>query len=242
MKIYTTLQKKVLDLEDELKRTKTAQQTKIDSLERRVKKLEKEDTSKQGRIDEIDADEDIALASKRKGVIIQVPEETTTKTASSQQPQLKRYKLKLMKRIGYQERERERERERAQKEQKANDALINTWDDIQAKFDADAQLAQRLHEEEQLQFTDAEKAILFIEFMEKRRKFLLSKREGDELEQERSKKQKIEDDKESAELKQCLKIIPDDGNDVTIDATPLSFKSLTTVDYKIYKEGKKNYF
>nr|GFA66437.1 hypothetical protein [Tanacetum cinerariifolium] len=30
MKIYTTLQKKVLDLEDELKRTKTSQQTKID--------------------------------------------------------------------------------------------------------------------------------------------------------------------------------------------------------------------
>nr|GFA63801.1 hypothetical protein [Tanacetum cinerariifolium] len=30
IKIYTTLQKNVLDLEDELKRTKTAQQTKID--------------------------------------------------------------------------------------------------------------------------------------------------------------------------------------------------------------------
>nr|GEV83153.1 hypothetical protein [Tanacetum cinerariifolium] len=41
-------------------------------------------------------------------------------------------------------------RERAQKEQEANDALINTWDDIQAMIDVDAQLAQRLHEEEQL--------------------------------------------------------------------------------------------
>nr|GEW09961.1 hypothetical protein [Tanacetum cinerariifolium] len=80
---------------DELKRTKTAQQTKIDGLERRFKKLEKkhrsrthklkrlykvgltsrvisssddealdkEDTSKQGRIDKIDDDEDIALVS-----------------------------------------------------------------------------------------------------------------------------------------------------------------------------------
>nr|GFA01212.1 hypothetical protein [Tanacetum cinerariifolium] len=46
MKIYTILQKKVLDLEDELKRTKTAQQTKIDSLERRVKKLEKKQRSR----------------------------------------------------------------------------------------------------------------------------------------------------------------------------------------------------
>nr|GFB19192.1 hypothetical protein [Tanacetum cinerariifolium] len=86
---------------DELKRTKTAQQTKIDGLERRVKKLEKkqmsrthklkrlykvgltarvisssndeaidkEDTSKQGRIDEIDVDEDIALVSSHDDAI-----------------------------------------------------------------------------------------------------------------------------------------------------------------------------
>ncbi|GJT34481.1 reverse transcriptase domain-containing protein [Tanacetum coccineum] len=33
-----------------------------------------------------------------------------------------------------------------------------------------------------------------------------------------------------------------DGDDVTIDATPLSTKSPTIVDYKIYKEGKKSYF
>nr|GEZ17784.1 hypothetical protein [Tanacetum cinerariifolium] len=172
----TRSSQKVLDLEDELKRIKTAQQTKIDGLEKRVKKLkkkhrlrthkikrlykvslttrvisssndealDKEDTSKQGRIDEIDADEDIALVSthdddsthddvstqdnivqdediedvvsaaetivttaptitakstrinvevtqapKRKGVMIQEPEETTTtKTTSSQQPQV----------------------------------------------------------------------------------------------------------------------------------------------------------
>ncbi|GJX91865.1 putative ribonuclease H-like domain-containing protein [Tanacetum coccineum] len=54
-----------------------------------------------------------------------------------------------------------------------------------------------------------------------------SKRTGDELEQESSKKQKLEEDKESEELKQCLEIIPDDGDDVTIDATPLSTKSPT---------------
>ncbi|GJY48608.1 putative ribonuclease H-like domain-containing protein [Tanacetum coccineum] len=52
----------------------------------------------------------------------------------------------------------------------------------------------------------------------------------------------VEEDKESEELKQCLEIIPDDGDDVTIDATPLSTKSPTIVDYKIYKEGKKSYF
>nr|GEU64314.1 hypothetical protein [Tanacetum cinerariifolium] len=68
------------------------------------------------------------------------------------------------------------------------------------------------------------------------------KRAGEEFEQENAKKQKIEDDKESAELKQCLEIIPDDGDDVTVDATHVSFNSLTIVDYKIHKEGKQSYF
>nr|GEW05417.1 putative ribonuclease H-like domain-containing protein [Tanacetum cinerariifolium] len=52
-----------------------------------------------------------------------------------------------------------------------------------------------------------------------------SKRAGDELDQEKSKNQKMEDDKESEELKRCMEIIPDDGDDVTIDATPLSIKT-----------------
>nr|GEU29620.1 hypothetical protein [Tanacetum cinerariifolium] len=68
-----------------------------------------------------------------------------------------------------------------------------------------------------------------------------SKRAGDELDQERSKKQKVEDDKESEELKRCLEIIPDDRDDVTIDAIPLSIKT-PIIDYKIYKERKKSYF
>nr|GEW13420.1 putative reverse transcriptase domain-containing protein [Tanacetum cinerariifolium] len=69
-----------------------------------------------------------------------------------------------------------------------------------------------------------------------------SKRAGEEDEQENAKKQKMEDDKESAELKQYLEIIPEDGDNVTIDATPLSSKSPTIIDYKIHKEGKKSYF
>ncbi|GKG50264.1 hypothetical protein Tco_0521364, partial [Tanacetum coccineum] len=47
---------------------------------------------------------------------------------------------------------------------------------------------------------------------------------GDELEQESTKKQKVDDDKETAELKQCLEIIPDE-EDVTMDAIPLAVKS-----------------
>ncbi|GJW34808.1 hypothetical protein Tco_0057728 [Tanacetum coccineum] len=69
-----------------------------------------------------------------------------------------------------------------------------------------------------------------------------SKRAGKALEQESSKKQKVDDDKETEELKKCMEIISDDGDDVIIEATPLSTKSLTVVDYKIYKKGKKSYF
>nr|GEV69468.1 hypothetical protein [Tanacetum cinerariifolium]GEW91559.1 hypothetical protein [Tanacetum cinerariifolium] len=70
----------------------------------------------------------------------------------------------------------------------------------------------------------------------------MKKRAADELEQEIAKKQRIEDENESVELKRCLKIVPDDGDDMTIDATPLSSKSPTIVDYKIYKEGRKRFF
>nr|GEV54973.1 uncharacterized mitochondrial protein AtMg00810-like [Tanacetum cinerariifolium] len=68
-----------------------------------------------------------------------------------------------------------------------------------------------------------------------------SKRAGDKLDQGRSKKQKVEDDKEQEKLKRCLEIILNDGDDVTHDATPLSIKT-SIIDYKIYKEGKKSYF
>nr|GEU62162.1 hypothetical protein [Tanacetum cinerariifolium] len=46
---------------------------------------------------------------------------------------------------------------------------------------------------------------------------------------DKAMKKKVEDDKESEELKKCLEIISDD---VTIDATPLSSKSPIIVDYK----------
>nr|GEU90852.1 hypothetical protein [Tanacetum cinerariifolium] len=153
-------QKKVLDLEDELKRTKTAQQSKIDDLERRVKKLEKKHMLK-------------------------------TKSFA-----------------------------------KIQELFDNAMKRINTLVDFRTELVEESTKKDKAKTTQESS----------------SNREGDELEQERSKKQKVEDDKESKELKKCLEIVPDDGDDVTIDATPLSSKSKTIVDYKIYKEGKKNYF
>nr|GEU39932.1 hypothetical protein [Tanacetum cinerariifolium] len=69
-----------------------------------------------------------------------------------------------------------------------------------------------------------------------------SKRARDEIEQERAKRQRLEKEDDTAKLKRCLEIVPEDDDDVTIEATPLSSKSPTIVDYKIYKEGKKSYF
>ncbi|GJU15791.1 hypothetical protein Tco_1143757 [Tanacetum coccineum] len=49
----------------------------------------------------------------------------------------------------------------AREKDKANVSLTEEWDDIQAKIEADYELAQRLQAQEQKEFSDAEKATLF---------------------------------------------------------------------------------
>nr|GEY48281.1 putative ribonuclease H-like domain-containing protein [Tanacetum cinerariifolium] len=66
-----------------------------------------------------------------------------------------------------------------------------------------------------------------------------SKREGESLEQEIAKKQKME--QETEQLKRHLQIVPDDDDDVYIDATPLASKILI-IDYKIHTERNRPYF
>nr|GFD28279.1 hypothetical protein [Tanacetum cinerariifolium] len=66
-------------------------------------------------------------------------------------------------------------------------------------------------------------------------------RAGEELIKESIKKQKVEDDKEKAKIKQLMETIPDE-EEVAIDAIPLAVKSPRIVDWKIYKEGKKSYY
>ncbi|GJS72708.1 hypothetical protein Tco_0705549 [Tanacetum coccineum] len=59
-------------------------------------------------------------------------------------------------------------REKVQQIEEANIA----WDDVQAKVEADYQLAKRLQAQEQEELTDEEKPRLFIQFLEQRRKDL----------------------------------------------------------------------
>ncbi|GKC60073.1 retrotransposon protein, putative, unclassified, partial [Tanacetum coccineum] len=169
-------------------------------------------------------------------------------------------------------------------EEKINEANI-TWDDIQAKVDADYQLAERLQAEEHEKAeekrnkppTKTQQKKTMITYLKNiegwKHKYLKSKdfdsikelfdkafkrvnmfvdfrtdlvegslkRAGEELEQESTKKQKVDDEKETVELKQCLEIIPDE-EEVAIDVVPLATNSPRIVDSKIHKEGKKSYY
>ncbi|GJT63951.1 hypothetical protein Tco_1015431 [Tanacetum coccineum] len=68
-----------------------------------------------------------------------------------------------------------------------------------------------------------------------------SKRAGEELEHESTKKQKADEDKDIAELQSLMEDIPDE-EEVAIDVVPLATKPSTIVDWKIHKEGKKRYY
>ncbi|GJX72913.1 hypothetical protein Tco_0311508 [Tanacetum coccineum] len=68
-----------------------------------------------------------------------------------------------------------------------------------------------------------------------------SKRAGEELEQEGIKKQKVDEDKETAELQSQIEVIPDE-EEVAVDAVLLATKPPTIIDWKIHKEGKKSYY
>ncbi|GJZ84585.1 hypothetical protein Tco_0649924 [Tanacetum coccineum] len=67
-----------------------------------------------------------------------------------------------------------------------------------------------------------------------------SKRAGEELEQEVVKKQKMEDDKEKEDLKQCFEIVQDD--EVAINAIPLATKPAPIVNFQIHKKGRQGYY
>ncbi|GJY20800.1 hypothetical protein Tco_0393366 [Tanacetum coccineum] len=214
-----------------------------------------------------------------KVIVFQEPgKSTTTTTISSQQSHDKGKGIMI---------------EEPVKPMKKKDQIIfdeETALNLQAEFDeeerlnyTDHQLAKRLQAQEQEELSDAEKATLFQQLLEKRRRHFnmkgyklndlklkdfdsiqemfdrafkrvntfedfktelvegKEKRAGTELIQENTKKQKVEDDKETTELKQLMKIIPDE-EEVAIDAIPLVVKSPSIVGWKIYKEGRKSYY
>ncbi|GKA42173.1 hypothetical protein Tco_0734833 [Tanacetum coccineum] len=84
----------------------------------------------------------------------------------------------------------EEERLTRQKEEEANIALIESWDNTQAMMDADRLLAERLQAREQEELTDEEKARLFVELLEKRKKHFAALRAQEKRNKPPTKAQK----------------------------------------------------
>ncbi|GJW56442.1 putative ribonuclease H-like domain-containing protein, partial [Tanacetum coccineum] len=136
-----------------------------------------------------------AAKPKVRGVMIQEPSEftttTTTTTPAASKPSQDKGKAKMTEpekplkkkdQIMYdqevalnlqaqlQAELEEEERLARQKEEKANIALIESWDNTQEMMDADRLLAERLQAREQEELTNEEKARLFVELLDKRKK------------------------------------------------------------------------
>ncbi|GJU95291.1 hypothetical protein Tco_1320047 [Tanacetum coccineum] len=132
---------------------------------------------------------------KVKGIVFQEPgKSTTTTTISSQQsqdkgkgilielvePMKKKDLIRLDEEVALKlqhefDKEEILAREKAEKEQEANITLIKTWDDIQEKIDAHYQLAERVQAQEQEDLFVKEKATLFQQLLEKRKKHFAAK-------------------------------------------------------------------
>nr|GEZ08586.1 hypothetical protein [Tanacetum cinerariifolium] len=135
---------------------------------------------------------------------------------------------------------------KAQQEKKAKIALIETWHELversSKKTEAEVAEGSSKRAGEEIEQENSKRKRMKEEHESEELKKLLtqessSKRTGDKLDQGRSKKQKWRMTKSKKSLR-----VPNDGDDVTVDATLLSSKSPTNFDYKIYKEGRKNYF
>ncbi|GJU12039.1 hypothetical protein Tco_1134435, partial [Tanacetum coccineum] len=158
-------------------------------------------------------------------------------------------------------------REKAKKEQEANVALTEEWDDIQAKIEKRRKhfAAKRAEEKRNKLPTQAQQRKIICTYLKnmegKKPKDLMnksfdsiqkmfdkafkrvntfvdfrtylvegsSKRAREELEQENVKKQKVDDDKETTELKSLMEVMPDE-EEVALDAIPLAIKSPSIID------------
>nr|GEV45608.1 hypothetical protein [Tanacetum cinerariifolium] len=151
----------------------------------------------------------------------------------------------------------EEEERIAREKDEANRAVIEEWDDVQATINAKGHKQKDFKGKSfdviKKMFDKVYKrvntfVVMDSEVIEGSKKTQAKVSEGrfkrarDDIEQESAKRQRLEKEDDTAKMKRCLKIVPEDDDDVTIEATPLSYKSTTIVDYKIYKEWKISYF
>ncbi|GJV05412.1 putative ribonuclease H-like domain-containing protein [Tanacetum coccineum] len=118
---------------------------------------------------------------KAKGIAFREPGQRERNLVEPKKPLKKKDQLKLDEEIAFKLKAEINEEEiiaRAEEEKidEANIALTKEWDDIQAKFKADHEMAQRLQAGEQEELSIEEKAKLFQQLLEKRRKHFAAKR------------------------------------------------------------------
>nr|GEV76935.1 synaptobrevin, longin-like domain protein [Tanacetum cinerariifolium] len=259
-------------LEDMIKNLETNQAAKIEKLKYRLKKLEgKKKKRTHGRIAEIDANEDLFVINETAQdqgrikdqdlfgvhdldgdvVFVEVTtsgdvEQDATVVESVKEPSEFRTTLPPQPSQPLQAKDKGKGMMvEPEKHLKKKDQITL---DEEAARKLEAEMKAQIDEEERIarEKNEANRAII-KEWDDVRLQLMLIGRQ--ELEQESAKKQKLVKqeqakvaDDDTVELKRCLEIVPKDDDDVAIKATPLSFKSPTIVDYKIYKEGKKSYF
>ncbi|GJY84341.1 hypothetical protein Tco_0497717 [Tanacetum coccineum] len=250
MELCITLQKKVLDLEQ----TKTTQGNKIASLKRRVKKLEKKGSSRthklkrlykvglSARLESSGDDENLEVAAK--DVNLTVDEVTSAQALAA---------LKSVKPKGKEEQEELSVEEKAKLfqqllEQRRKHFATKCVEEKRNKLPTQAQQrkiictylnnmeGKKLKDLKNKSFDSIQKISdralkrvnTFVDF----RTDLVegsSKRAGEELEQESTKKQKVDEDKDTTELQSLIEIIPDE-EEVAIDVIHLAVKSPSIVD------------
>ncbi|GJR67135.1 putative reverse transcriptase domain-containing protein [Tanacetum coccineum] len=239
----TTAQTRVLDLE----KTKITQQNEIASLKRKVKKLEKkssvqDDANKE--MFDVDAlnGEEVFVSGQNEIVVEEVVDAAQVSTAATTVT-ITTEEITLAQAL------------EASKTSKPKVKGIVFQEPI-------ASTRTR-------RVVCSEKATLFQQLLEKRRKHFAAKRAeekrnkhaiklnkkrnvnragGRQRKESRNRadtreyeEAKVEDDKETTKLKQLMKIIPDE-EEVAIDAIPLAVKSPSIVGWKIYKEERKSYY
>ncbi|GJY44951.1 hypothetical protein Tco_0433164 [Tanacetum coccineum] len=139
---------------------------------------------------------------KAKGLVILEEKQATTPTVSSQQPSQVKVQdkgkgimeehekpIKKKDQIRHDEEVAQRLQGQMQAELEEEDRLVRqreeednivSWDNVQEMIDADYQLAQRLQAHDQKELTDEEKARLFVQFLQQRRKHFAAKRAEEE--------------------------------------------------------------
>ncbi|GJR57374.1 hypothetical protein Tco_1499536 [Tanacetum coccineum] len=186
MVLCTTLSNKVKSLETDLKQTKQIYGATYTKLIRKVKQLEKtvkssqarrktrivvsndeanlEDSSKQGRkIAKINQDPDISLLLL---LVLQakMDESETVQTKTKLQQEQERLGYEAAMRL-----QAELDKEERQKITRVHESTssfnVEEWDDIQARVEADEELAQRFQVEEREKYTKAEQARMLVELI-----------------------------------------------------------------------------